>query len=187
MFHKIKLLEIFHNLQTRFFNTTSMSGRASKIVQFNSGGDDFCPCLKNEGLSECVGGNPADGIVFAWRDDVTRKAQEGEKRLYSLAIDQETKEPILDEAGNMTVAAELHLKNDGTVEITGSKNLNIVVLGDVNLSVSNLLNIEATSITSSGVWVHGGNFTAAHIEADDGMNGVLDKPSFTKGIATGGS
>ena len=32
-----------------------------------------------------------------------------------------------------------------------------------------------------------GNLSASHIEAADGKDGVLDKPQFTKGIATGGS
>lgn len=179
MFLKIKIAEIFTNLQTRFFNTTSMSGRASKLVQFHSGGDDYCPLKECEGLGECIGGNPADGIIMAWRDDITRKAEPGEKRIYSIKKDEET--------GEILPVAEIHLKNDGSIIVSGGKDLNIVVLGNANLSVGGVLDIEAGSITSSGDWLHEGKFTASHIEAADGMDGVLDKPSFNKGIATGGS
>lgn len=179
MFLKIKIAEIFTKLQTRFFNTTSMTGRATKLVQFHSGGDDYCPLIECEGLSDCIGGNPADGVLFAWRDDVTRKSEPGEKRIYAIKKDEES--------GEILVSSEIHLKNDGSVIISGGKDLNIVVLGNANLSVGGALDIEAGSIFSSGDWVHEGNFTASHIEAADGMDGVLDKPSFTKGLATGGS
>lgn len=188
MFLKTKISEIFNNLQTRYFNTTSMSGRATKLVQFHSGGDDYCPTKECEGLGECIGGNPADGIVIAWRDDVLRKSQEGEKRIYSVLLDPETgKAQRNGETGEILVASEIHLKNDGSVVVSGGKDLNIVVLGNANLSVEKALNIKAKTISSSGAWVHSGNLSASHIEALDGMDGVLDKPSFTKGIATGGS
>ena len=188
MFLKTKISEIFHNLQLRFFNTTTMSNRASKLVQFHSGGDDYCPVKECEGLSDCIGNNPADGVVFAWRDDVTRKSAEGEKRIYSILVDSETKAPILDDSGNMTVAAEIHLKNDGDIVISNGKDLNIVILGDANLSVSGALDIEAANITSSGEWVHDGNFTASHIEADDGATGTYTQSVTTnKGIATEGT
>ena len=182
MFLKTKIAEIFTNIQTHFFATTTLKNRATKIIQYNSGGDDYCPCLNNEGLSECIGGNPADGVIFAWRDDVSRKSQQGEKRIYSVAIDPETLEPVLDDAGNMTVAAEIYLKNDGTIEAAGSKDLNITVLGNANLSVTNTLDIDAASITSSGDWVHTGNFTASHIEAGDGATGSFDITTAEKGI-----
>lgn len=142
MFLKIKLSEIFHNLQLRFFNTTSMSGRASKLVQFHSGGDDYCPSKECEGLGENIGGNPADGIVLAWRDDVRRKSEEGEKRIYSLLFDKETGKVVRDEeTGEMIVAAEIHLKNDGEIIINNRYDLNITVVGDCNLKAANV-NVE---------------------------------------------
>ena len=187
MLLKTKIKEIFHNLQLRFFNTTTMSGRASKLVQFHSGGDDYCPVKECEGLSDCIGGNPADGVIFAWRDSINRKSEEGEKRIYSLLVDSETKNPILDESGNMAIAAEIHLKNDGDIVISGGKDLNIVVLGDANLSVSGDLDIEAANINSSGEWIHDGNFTASHIESEDGATGIYTQSITTnKGIATEG-
>lgn len=142
MFLKVKLSEIFHNLQLRFFNTTSMSGRASKLVQFHSGGDDYCPSKECEGLGENIGGNPADGIVLAWRDDVRRKSEDGEKRIYSLLFDKETGKVVRDEeTGEMIVAAELHLKNDGIVILNNRYDLNITVVGDCNLKSANV-NVE---------------------------------------------
>jgi hypothetical protein len=147
MFLKTKISEIFHNLQLRFFNTTTMSGRASKLVQFHSGGDDYCPTKECEGLSDCVGNNPADGIVVAWRDDVKRTAAPGEKRFYSLLLDEDTGEPKRDTTtGEMLVAAEIHLKNDGNIVIKNASNgsseelpvLNITVVGDCNLEAENI-------------------------------------------------
>ena len=178
MFSKIKISEIFHNLQLRFFNTTSMSGRASKLVQFHSGGDDFCPTPECEGLGDCIGGNPADGFVLAWRDDVTRKSKPGEKRIYALKKDEET--------GEVVAVGEVYLQNDGSILISGSKDLNIVVLGNAKIS-ANTVELEATKISSSGTWVHNGNFTADHIESGDGASGTFDKTQANKGIVTGGS
>lgn len=146
MFSKIKLSEIFHNIQLRFFNTTSMSGRASKLVQFHSGGDDYCPSKECEGLGENIGGNPADGFILAWRDDVRRISEEGEKRLYSLLIDKETGQVVRnEETGEMIVAAELLFKNNGQILINCGKEatgeapaLNIIVVGDCNVEANNL-------------------------------------------------
>lgn len=179
MFLKIKIAEIFTKLQTRFFNTTSMTGRATKLVQFHSGGDDYCPLLECEGLSDCIGNNPADGVLFAWRDDVTRKSEPGEKRIYAIKKDEET--------GEIIVSSEIHLKNDGSIIVSGEKDLNIIVLGNANLSVGENLNIEAATITSSGDWVHTGNLTASHIESGDGASGTFDLTQANKGIVTGGS
>ena len=159
MFLKIKLSEIFHNLQLRYFNTTSMSGRASKLVQFHSGGDDYCPSKECEGLGENIGGNPADGIILAWRDDVKRISNDGEKRIYSLLIDKETGKVVRNkETGEMIVAAEIYFKNDGNIVIDNKQNeseeikpsLSITIVGDCNIKAENIngecvkANIKAT-------------------------------------------
>lgn len=147
MYLKIKIAEIFHKLQTRYFNTTSMSGRASKLVQFHSGGDDYCPMKECEGLGECIGGNPADGIVTAWRDDVVRKSAPGEKRLYSILLDEETGNAKRnEETGEMVVACEVHLKNDGTIEINNSGELKIVVNGNVSLITQGDVDVSAANV-----------------------------------------
>ena len=186
MFFKTKIHEIFENLQTRYFNTTTMQGRASKSVQFHSGGDDYCPSKECEGLSNCVGNNPADGIVFAWRDDVKRVSKEGEKRIYSLLYENGL--PKRDSStGEMKVGAEIYLKNDGDIVISGAKDCNITILGDANVSVSGDLGITATNITSSGEWTHTGNFSATTIEAGNGASGTYTQSvTSLKGIVTEG-
>ncbi len=146
MFLKTKLSEIIHKIQLRYFNATSMSGRATRLVQFHSGGDDYCPSLECEGLSENIGDNPADGFILAWRDDVKRVCKEGEKRIYSLLYDKETLKAKRDEStGEMTVAAEIHLKNDGEIVINNSFNLNITVIGVCNIKAANT-NVESESV-----------------------------------------
>ncbi len=146
MFSKIKILEIFNNIQLRFFNTTSMSGRASKLVQFHSGGDDYCPLKECEGLSENIGGNPADGFVLAWRDDVRRVSKDGEKRLYSVLVDPETGNAKRNESGEMIVACELYLKNDGTINVNNSGELKMVINGNVSLITQGDANISAANV-----------------------------------------
>lgn len=179
MLLKIKILEIFTNLKHRYFKSNLLSRQTSNLIQFHSGGDDYSPLLECEGLGGSIGNNPANGVVFAWRDDITRKSLPGEKRIYAIKKDKETQEIL--------VASEIHLKNNGTIEVSGGKDLNIVILGDASLSVSGALDIEAASIASSGDWIHDGNFTAAHIEAGDGASGSFDITSASKGIVTGGS
>jgi len=174
MFLKIKLSEIFHNLQLRYFNTTSMSGRASKLVQFHSGGDDYCPSKECEGLGENIGGNPADGIVLAWRDDVRRVSEEGEKRIYSLLFDKETGKIVRnEETGEMIVAAEIHLKNDGIVVVNNRYDLNITVVGDCNLKAANIK--AETQIATIKT-------TTVNLSATDKVN--IDSP--VTNIGTGG-
>lgn len=147
MFLKIKIGEIFKKLQTRYFNTTSMSGRASRLVQFHSGGDDYCPMKDCEGLGENIGGNPADGIIVAWRDDVYRKSEPGEKRIYSVLLDEETGiSKRNQETGEMIVASEIYLKNNGTIEINSSNELKIVVKGNVSLETQGDVNVKAQKV-----------------------------------------
>ena len=81
---------------------------------------------------------------------------------------------------------EVYLQNDGSILISGSKDLNIVVLGNTKIS-ADTVELEATNISSSGTWVHNGNFTADHIESGDGASGTFDKTQANKGIVTGGS
>lgn len=174
MFLKVKILEIFINLKHRYFKSNLLSRQTSNLVQFHSGGDDYSPLLECEGLGGSIGNNPANGVVFAWRDDITRKALPGEKRIYAIKKDEETQEIL--------VAGEIHLKNDGTIEVAGGKDLNITVLGNANLSVAGTLDIDAASINSSGDWIHDGSFVAAHLESGDGASGSFDVTTAEKGI-----
>lgn len=153
MFLKTKISEIFHNLQLRFFNTTTMTNRASKLVQFHSGGDDYCPSKECEGLSDCIGNNPADGVVFAWRDDVKRISGEGEKRIYSLLYENGVPKRN-SSTGEMVVAAEIHLKQSGEIVIKNASienpdtkpPLNITIVGNCNLKADNI-NAECDKAT----------------------------------------
>lgn len=166
MLMKLKILETFKNsdLFNRFFKVKIFSKQNTNVVQFNSGGDDYNPPPKCEGLGGTMGNNPNNGFVCAWRDEVERVAAPGEKRIYAV------------NPANNVVVAQLHLKNDGKIVLLGG---------------TLLINME--NIQSTGEWVHNGNFTnngsitANHIEALDGADGVLDKPQVTKGIVTGGS
>lgn len=169
---KIDILErlVASDLFTRFFKVNIFAKQTVNVTQYHSGGDDYNPPPKCEGLGDNIGGNPKNGVVFAWRDETPRVAAPGEKRIYSVNV----------QTGE--VAAVLHLKNDGTAVLTGTT-----------------LQMNFTDIQSVGSWQHTGtmsitgdtditgNLSASHIEAADGKDGVLDKPKFTKGIATGGS
>ncbi len=150
MFQKLKILEIFQELNLRFFKIASFTNRLGKFVQFHSGGDDYCPLKECEGLGGQIGNTPSNGVVLAWRDSILRKSLPGEKRIYSILVDEETQEPILDDNQNMTVAAEICLKNDGSIIINNAaKDLNITVIGNVNLKAEKV-NIDST-ITNLGV------------------------------------
>lgn len=160
MLMKSKILETFKNsdLFNRFFKVKLFANQNTNVVQFHSGGDDYNPPAKCEGLADTLGNTANNGVVFVWRDYIERTAAPGEKRLYAT------------DAAGENVVATLHLKNDGTVVLNG---------GTLQLNFAN--------IASAGAWQHNGSFAASHIESADGKDGVLDKPQFTKGIATGGS
>lgn len=176
MFLKAKILEVFTSLQNRSFKINLFSRQTGNAVQFHSGGDDYSPAADAEGLSECIGANQANGCIFAWRDSIVRKSQPGEKRIYSVKSE------------DCSVASEIHLKNDGNIEINSTKDTNIKIFGNASIDTSGTLTIKAGSILSDGDWYHSGNFKASHIEAEDGANGTYSNTvTSTSGIVTGGS
>ena len=187
MFFKTKILEIFTNLNLRYFKTNFLARKTTNVVQFHSGGDDYSPLLEFEGLGGTIGDNPANGFICGWRDDVTRKSEPGEKRLYSVKKDEDTQEIL--------VAAEVHLKKDGSIIISGGKDLQITVLGNAVFDITGSAEVDAASLSltadtiqSSGNWQHSGNFTASHIEAGDGASGTYtNSVQASAGIVTGGS
>lgn len=136
MLNKIKVSQIFKNFNLRYFQSSILSRQISKLVQFHSGGDDFCPLKDMEGLGGAIGNNPANGFVFAWRDDVERKCGEGEKRLYAIKKNPDT--------GEVLACNEIYLKNDGTIELNSGKDLKIVVPEVVTVECQTA-NIKATS------------------------------------------
>lgn len=138
MLQKIKILDRLINGAQRFFKSTLLSRQVQNLAQFHSGGDDYNPPINAEGLGDNIGNNPANGVVFAWRDVILRKSAPGEKRIYSVDINEPDK-----------VAAEVYLKNDGIIEITGNKDLNIIINGNCNLKAVKV-NVDATE-TNLGI------------------------------------
>ena len=138
MLQKIKILERFITGVNRFFKVTLFSRQVHNLVQFHSGGDDYNPPVNAEGLGGPIGENPANSIAFAWRDQILRKSRPGEKRIYSVNVNEPDK-----------VAAEIYLRNDGIIEINGTSDLNIVVTGNCNLTAANV-NVDA-AVTNLGV------------------------------------
>ena len=131
MLQKVKILDRLINGAYRFFKVSLFARQILNLAQFHSGGDDYNPPDTAEGLGGNIGNNPANSIVFAWRDSILRKCNPGEKRIYS----------VKSSAPN-EVAAEIYLKNDGEIEITGGKDLNITVVGNCNLKAA-AVNIDA--------------------------------------------
>ena len=136
MLLKIKVLERLISGFNRYFKSTLQKNRVSNLVQFHSGGDDYNPPDNAEGLGGAIGDNPANGFIFAWRDDTTRKAAKGEKRIYSV-----------DSSG--AEIAEVWLKNTGEIVISG-KNTNITVNGNLTVSASGTAEISAPTVNLGG-------------------------------------
>ena len=142
MFLKAKILEIFTQLKQRSFKVNSMMNQTRNVVQFHGGGDDYCPLKTVEGLGGNIGNNPANGFLIAWRDDIERKSLPGEKRIYSATIDEET--------GKEVQVAEVYLKNDGTVEISGGANVVISTNANLIVNSTGTATINAASVNLGG-------------------------------------
>ena len=142
MFLKAKILEIFTQLKQRSFKVNSMMNQTRNVVQFHGGGDDYCPLKTVEGLGGNIGNNPANGFLIAWRDDIERKSLPGEKRIYSATIDEET--------GKEVQVAEVYLKNDGTVEISGVANVVISTNANLIVNSTGTTTINAASVNLGG-------------------------------------
>ena len=142
MFLKAKILEIFTQLKQRSFKINSMMNQTRNVVQFHGGGDDYCPLKTVEGLGGNIGNNPANGFLIAWRDDIERKSLPGEKRIYSATIDEE--------AGKEVQVAEVYLKNDGTVEISGGANVVISTNANLIVNSTGTTTINAASVNLGG-------------------------------------
>ena len=142
MFLKAKILEIFTQLKQRSFKINSMMNQTRNVVQFHGGGDDYCPLKTVEGLGGNIGNNPANGFLIAWRDDIERKSFPGEKRIYSATIDEET--------GKEVQVAEVYLKNDGTIEISGGANVVISTNANLIVNSTGTTTINAASVNLGG-------------------------------------
>ena len=145
MFLKAKITKIYKEIKQRFFQINLMARQTSKIVQYDSGGDDYSPLLQVEGLVNFMGDNPRNGFVMAWRDFTVRKSEPGEKRIYSIRLDEET--------GEINPVAEVHLKNDGSIDVYGTADININSDANVNINAKANVNIQAEAnviINASG-------------------------------------
>lgn len=127
--------------------------------QFHNGGDDYNPPINVKALSACIGNNPRDGVVFLYQDLTERKAELGEKRIYSTDVDGEK------------VTAEIHIKNNGDIVIFSSGN--IITSGNMQ---------HTGDLTVSGT-VTGNIIIAKNGATSTYKNSVISE----NGIVTGGS
>lgn len=139
---KVNILERLIAGTIRYFKVNFRKNETKNIVQFTSGGEDYCPALNVEGLADYIGNNPAHGVIFAYRDNLEKKTKQGEKRIYSVEPDGET------------VSSEIWLKNNGEIETKTDKYILICqtaeITGDTNQS---------------------GMITAAKLKDNSGANG----------------
>ena len=145
MLQKVKILDRLINGAYRFFKVSLFARQILNLAQFHSGGDDYNPPDTAEGLGGNIGNNPANSIVFAWRDSISRKCNPGEKRIYST------------NAAGTEVVATVHLKNGGKIDIYSKDvlkavitgNIDFITQGDCNISAANLK--VAASYTELGI------------------------------------
>lgn len=143
----------------RKFKSTFYGSDATYLEQYHGGGDDYNPPNNVRALSDFLGNNPRDGVIFLFRDNTERKSASGEKRIYAT-----------DEGGSV-VKAEIHLKNNSDIVIIPSGKIitsgTIEHTGDLNVS---------------------GTVTGAVIVAQNGASGTYSNSVKTEnGIVTGGS
>lgn len=134
MLLKASIKERFIAGFNRFFKVSLYQRQNVQPVQFHSGGDDYNPPIKSEGLAGAIGENPANSVIFAWRDETERKSRPGEKRIYAVDIT------------DGKVCGEIYLKNDGTIEVNNSGMLNIVVNGNVSVITQGDVDVSAANV-----------------------------------------
>ena len=136
MFLKIKALEYFIKEKIRYFKVKIMAGQLHNFIQYTSGGDDYCPLDNSEALGGMINNNPAHGFIVGWRDFTDKKAAPGEKRIFAV------------NANNQPVA-ELHLKNDGKIAVSGS-GLVFEVSGDASIKATKATIKAAVNLGDEG-------------------------------------
>lgn len=164
MIQKVSILDRLKSGLNRFFKVNFSVNETKNALQYNSGGDDYNPPLNIEGLGGFISDNPAHGAIFAYKDNIEKISQPGEKRIYAT-----------DETGE-NVVSFIHMKNNGDIIINASGN--IILNGEI---------VHTGNTSQTGNTTIAGTFTADVINANNGANGVLDKPKVTNGIVTGGS
>ena len=134
MLLKATIKERFIAGVNRFFKVSLYQRQNVQPVQFHSGGDDYNPPAISEGLAGTIGDNPANSVIFAWRDGIERKSAPGEKRIYAI------------NTTDGKVCGEIYLKNNGTIEVNNSGELKMVVNGNVSLITQGDANISAANV-----------------------------------------
>lgn len=172
MFIKAQIIKSYVKSKTRFFLSKLFFRQNINLIQYHSGGDDYNPMEGTEGICSSISNNPTNSFIFAWKDSSERKSLPGEKRIYSLKKDNSSDEVI--------IAAEIHLKNDGSININANQ--------DLEINTNNCVKLNAKKILSNGTWQHNGNFIASHIEVLDGASGTYSNSVISSaGIVTGGN
>lgn len=130
-----KILNTLTSGFNRHFSARLYSGQISNVMQYHSGGDDYNPAADCEAMVTEIADNPAHKFAYCWKDATPRKAQTGEKRLYSV--------------NGGKVCAEIWLKNDGKIEITGDTDIS-VNCKNANITASESATIDAPAINLGG-------------------------------------
>lgn len=161
MFKKIQILKRFINKLNRVFQANILAKQTTNLIQYHSGGEDFNPPENIEAIGGYINDNPANGIVFAYKDSIERLSLQGEKRIYATSED------------GKTITAEIHLKNNGDIIIYPKNEGKIISYGNL--------------IHNGDIVVYG-TITADNVIAQNGATGTYSNSVISEnGIVTGGS
>ena len=144
MIKKTKILNSITNGFNRIFKIKILQTQTVHAIQYNSGGDDYCPADNLEAITAHINNNPKNTAVFAYKDNVEKISKPGEKRIYAL------------NAEGTKVMAEIHLMNNGDIVIKPTGKIistgnwehtgNINITGDISQTGNiNLLGFIAAS------------------------------------------
>jgi hypothetical protein len=137
MLRKFTVLENFLKNSLNCIKCQIFKDQASNCIQYHSGGDDYKPPKGTRTLGDSFNDNPNNAVIWAYQDDVTREAAEGEKRLYAVNSSGE-------------VVSSVWLKNTGEITVSGSV-CNVTVAGICNLNASTVnVNAEKTNLGIGG-------------------------------------
>ena len=149
----------------RKFKTTLYGSDALYLEQFHSGGDDYNPPDNVKALSSFLGNNPRDGVIFLFRDDTERKSSPGEKRIYAT------------DATGKIIAAEIHLKNDGTIQFNCNRFV-MNCIGDIELNSGTTIMLNSACTDVTGNLSSGSGGSSIIMTAGDTLTvtcGLMDK------------
>jgi hypothetical protein len=176
MINKFSFLSVIQTLYAqgaRIIKGEKFSRENHNAIQFHSGNEDFNPANGTEMLCAAINNNNASTAVLVYKDKIQRISNQGEKRIYST-----------DEDG-AEVVAEIHLKNDGKLYIEATDELDLVVGGNCNITISGN---AVLGITGNATVEVGGDASLDVTGACDitaGTEANIDAPAINLG--TGGA